>query len=332
MPDADLKNAAPSAPPLAAADFGSASREEMSCAAQPQSLRRLLTSDRTTKFLVENSGERAEALLFEYAARGLPRQVFRWAGWANNTGEYARHIPLVAAAFTEVKGFHNFGGTQIYDLDTGILRPSANDIPVALKQASLERCPPGSQEDVVLIGVVPKVESECRYLRNMGLVTKVDAETGYFTMVSDVADMAVMIQPDVNNAYTWMDQVKEGARQCCRLMEKGWTGTLVVFGGSPTPQDAMRPRNVEQEIRMWAQAAAEHPDWRLNIILLKGSGGAADQFAANLLMPEAPFREVWSKAQSLKDVADYFGVSGMAANVRAALLDLGYFDEIGEAC
>lgn len=59
---------------------------------------------------------------------------------------------------------------------------------------------------------------------------------------------------------------------------------------------------------------------------------AADQFAANLLMPEAPFREVWSKAQSLKDVADYFGVSGMAANVRAALLDLGYFDEIGEAC
>ena len=57
----------------------------------------------------------------------------------------------------------------------------------------------------------------------------------------------------------------------------------------------------------------------------------ADDFAGELLMPEAKFREIWSKAQSLKDVADYFGVSGMAANVRAALLRLGYFDENGTA-
>src|SRR5687768_10089840 len=35
----------------------------------------------------------------------------------------------------------------------------------------------------------------------------------------------------------------------------------------------------------------------------------ADKFAGNLLMPAPTFREVWSKAQSLKDVADYFGVS-----------------------
>lgn len=55
---------------------------------------------------------------------------------------------------------------------------------------------------------------------------------------------------------------------------------------------------------------------------------AADQFAGNLLMPEVNFKEVWLKAQCLKDVADYFGVSEMAANVRAALLGLGYFDEI----
>jgi Zn-dependent peptidase ImmA (M78 family) len=54
----------------------------------------------------------------------------------------------------------------------------------------------------------------------------------------------------------------------------------------------------------------------------------ADSFAADLLMPEATFKDVWVKSQSLKDVADYFGVSAMAANVRAALLDLGYFDEL----
>jgi Zn-dependent peptidase ImmA (M78 family) len=55
---------------------------------------------------------------------------------------------------------------------------------------------------------------------------------------------------------------------------------------------------------------------------------SADQFAGNLLMPETTFKEVWTSAQCLKDVADYFGVSEMAANVRAALLGLGYFDEV----
>lgn len=54
---------------------------------------------------------------------------------------------------------------------------------------------------------------------------------------------------------------------------------------------------------------------------------AADKFAGDLLMPEEPFRDVWFKAQGLKDVADFFGVSEMAANLRAAILGLGYFDE-----
>lgn len=54
----------------------------------------------------------------------------------------------------------------------------------------------------------------------------------------------------------------------------------------------------------------------------------ADNFAAELLMPEDTFKDFWIKAQSLKDVADHFGVSAMAANVRAALLGLGYFDEV----
>lgn len=57
----------------------------------------------------------------------------------------------------------------------------------------------------------------------------------------------------------------------------------------------------------------------------------ADDFAGELLMPQVKFKEIWSKAQSLQVVADYFGVSAMAANVRAALLGLGYFDENGTA-
>lgn len=53
----------------------------------------------------------------------------------------------------------------------------------------------------------------------------------------------------------------------------------------------------------------------------------ADQFAADLLMPKDTFERVWDSSTSLKEVADYFGVSQMAANVRALLLNLGYFDE-----
>jgi len=53
----------------------------------------------------------------------------------------------------------------------------------------------------------------------------------------------------------------------------------------------------------------------------------ADQFDAELLMPKDEFEKVWISSNSLKDVADHFGVSQMAANVRAILLNLGYFDE-----
>jgi len=53
----------------------------------------------------------------------------------------------------------------------------------------------------------------------------------------------------------------------------------------------------------------------------------ADQFAADLLMPKEEFEKVWESSNSLKEVADHFGVSQMAANVRAILLNLGYFDE-----
>ncbi|HSX03065.1 MAG TPA: ImmA/IrrE family metallo-endopeptidase [Candidatus Saccharimonadia bacterium] len=52
----------------------------------------------------------------------------------------------------------------------------------------------------------------------------------------------------------------------------------------------------------------------------------ADNFAGDLLMPAPAFKDVWLKAQRLADVADYFGVSEMAANVRAVKLGLGYFE------
>lgn len=60
---------------------------------------------------------------------------------------------------------------------------------------------------------------------------------------------------------------------------------------------------------------------------VKGREQEADQFAADLLMPKEEFEKIWIASNTLQEVADYFGVSQMAANVRALLLNLGYFDE-----
>lgn len=51
----------------------------------------------------------------------------------------------------------------------------------------------------------------------------------------------------------------------------------------------------------------------------------ADNFAGELLMPKDKFIQVWENSQTLSEVADTFGVSEMAANVRAAVLGLGVF-------
>lgn len=48
----------------------------------------------------------------------------------------------------------------------------------------------------------------------------------------------------------------------------------------------------------------------------------ANRFAAELLMPEAPFIEKWNKHQDLDIVASFFGVSIPAASIRAYSLGL----------
>lgn len=52
----------------------------------------------------------------------------------------------------------------------------------------------------------------------------------------------------------------------------------------------------------------------------------ADEFAAELLMPEQKFKEIWRRSTKLREVADYFQVSPIAANIRAMNLKIGYFD------
>lgn len=52
----------------------------------------------------------------------------------------------------------------------------------------------------------------------------------------------------------------------------------------------------------------------------------ADQYAAELLMPEDEFRAKWAEAERIEELISHFGVSSAAVNVRACKLGLGYFE------
>ena len=237
-----------------------------------QSLRHFLTSKEPMRLLWKSEAERAESLIFEFAQRGVPQQIIRWTGWSGNIGEYGPKLEAVVKGFEGVKGFHMFGGTQVRDLDTGTVKPTVCDIPVALKKAD---------RDLILIGVIPKVSEEPIYKEGLGLVLRVNEKDNHFTTVNDDQNIGIVLQPDVNGRYEWIDEIKESRRQCSRLMEKNWKGTLVVFGGTVTPEQDLKLRNVEQELVWWAKDAKEHPDWDLNIVLIRGSGGVADKYANN---------------------------------------------------
>jgi Zn-dependent peptidase ImmA (M78 family) len=53
---------------------------------------------------------------------------------------------------------------------------------------------------------------------------------------------------------------------------------------------------------------------------MRGRDVYANQFAAELLMPEEVFVEKWQECTSVEQVAEYFGVSADAARIRASVL------------
>lgn len=234
------------------------------------SLREYLKSDLPMKLLWKNASDRAEALIFEFARSGKPEQIFRWTGWSGKIAEHGVQLPALARAFEGVKGFHMFGGTQLHSLDTGAVIPTVADVPVALKK---------TDADLILVGVIPKVEEEPRYVQGAGIILRVQAEKGYFTTINPDQNIGLVLQPDVNGRYEWIHEIQESHRQCSRLAEKGWASTLVVFGGSPTAPGARKLGNVEQEVRMWAEDARLNPDKNINILLVEDGGGVGQQLA-----------------------------------------------------
>ncbi len=270
------------------------------------SLREFLLSKMPTELVWKNDTERSEKLIFEFAQRGVPEQVIRWTGWSANIGEYAKDLPEVLNAFRGVKGFHMFGGTQILDLESGQVRATITDVPVVLKE---------KDPDLILIGIVPKVDVSTHLVQDIGLLVDVhdhsspDKKDGYFTRVNPDINIGIMIQPDTNHSFTWSDEAKECLRLCANLSKKSWNTTLVVFGGRVSNQ-AFTLSTVEQELVDWSMAAKADSNDRTKILLIKGSGGVADKFANDAKwLSENPCAVVVDlNQQSIRDAINKLGL------------------------
>ncbi len=239
------------------------------------SLRQFLTSRDAMELVWKNETERSEKLIFEFAQRGVPEQVIRWTGWSARIGEFQEKLPEVLNAFVGVKGFHMFGGTQVHDLETGKVRATICDLPLALKR---------NDQDLILIGIIPKVDLSTRYVQDIGLLLEVkdhsspELKDGHFTRINPDLNIGILMQPDTNGKFTWLDEARESLRLCANLAQKSWKTNLVVFGGTVSTQ-AFSLWTVEQEVVDWSIAARKDEKDQTRIILIKGSGGVADKFA-----------------------------------------------------
>ena len=267
-----------------------------------ETLRQTLTSKDTTRIFWKNETERVESLIFEFAKKGVPQQLIRWSGWAANIGEHVKQLPELVEAFRGIKGFHLFAGTEIHDLDTGALRPMICDVPAALKRLDPE---------LVLIGTIPKVSEEPRYVQDYGVVLRVRPDKGYFTTLSDEQTIGVVLQPDVNGTYPWTQEGKESRRISLNLANKGWNNTLVVFGGTLTSPDDLHHSPTEQELLWWTEDARMRPDLKINIILIYGGGGVADKYAndAKWLAENPSVKVVKLNAESIRSTIDQLGIT-----------------------
>ncbi len=229
----------------------------------------------SSKLLWASEHENPETLLFSFASRGVPKQLFRWTGWnasiKSEAGDYTDGLSTVARAFQNVKGFHFYNGTQIRNLSDGSIIPSVTDVPAALNKIDPE---------IILLGIIPKVHEEPKLSAEFGLVLKVNEQKGFFTVVNPASDISYVLQPDVNRRHEWLKEAEESFRISTRLAEKGWTANLIVYGGT-TSGSGQKPSIVESELLGWSKASKNFPNLNINIILIKGSGGVADKYSTD---------------------------------------------------
>lgn len=220
------------------------------------------------RILVETGEhERSSKLAFQFAEHGIPDRIIRLTGGCGfMSPEDARKMKALEDALVRCYSGHLlFGGTQMRSIrNPDTIVPGITEVAAAVRRRS---------NKVRLIGVIPKVND----LQSSphGTVISVTEEPekpdgGHFTVVHPDQEMAIIVQPSVDKSSIWDQERKRCAEVIGSLLERSWSTLLVVYNGGGV---------TKREVEHWAELGKSDPRWQ--VLLIKGSGRIADEFASN---------------------------------------------------
>lgn len=165
-----------------------------------------------------------------------------------------------AADAPRFAGFGLFGGSRmLMKSDLSQVVPGVTEVFPAIRPY----CP-----DATALGVVAKV-ADLKYAANIGLVVHDEPNNDFFTILHPTQKSVLLLQPTADAKAIWDDEYRECVRFCSELHKLDWQSLLVVYNGGGT---------VRKEVEAWAKLGKSEPG-RWNILLVKGSGRVADEFA-----------------------------------------------------
>ncbi len=185
-------------------------------------------------------------------------------------------------------GFCLFGGTRMIRKDN----------PEVVVPGITEAFPPlvDSCPGARVLGVVVKAG----HLKTTahGIVVSVGDEDPYATIIHPSQHSVLLLQPTVDKKADWDAEWKRCIEICQSHAANNWDGLLTVYNGGGV---------TERELLCWAENGLTNPFYR--IMLVRGSGGAADKYALN---------EAFLKAHPHVHVCD-----NTVESMRSKLLELG---------
>lgn len=207
---------------------------------------------------VKNEAEDLPAKLMLLLSQAPHPFVVRFTGGCGNmSASDAEDLnELFASAFESFKGAIIFGGTRMVRSD-GTVVPGIMEIPPYIK----------SRNNVMILGVIPKVGDSNLRLLPSGLLVENQQETnGFVTIVHPELDFCLLVQKSANEGVIWDVEYQE-CMKITELLRKwaGWRSLLISYNGGET---------TEKEI-----AATARKGWP--VLLVEGSGRVTDKFASD---------------------------------------------------
>ena len=220
---------------------------------------------------VQSQGESCEKFFANFFKNRRHFVLRVTGGCGNMTPEYYPGIERLTEALAgdenspRFKGFCLFGGTRMI----------RKDDPTQVVQGITEALPPlkDRNPDAAVLGVVVKAGA----MRNTahGLVVAAGEKDPYVTIIHPGQHSTLLLQPsaDKPNQEKEVDWNAEWLR-CLEICEaqaaNHWDGLLVVYNGGGITAN---------ELNAWAELGLTKPFYR--VLLVKGSGGRADEYARN---------------------------------------------------